>query len=207
MKHKYNIVNLLTSIIGYRGLPFPGGFLPKRPVGNYRGEEFEGLNTAPAPRQEYVKGTRLYAQDLLGRWYFMPVYIKHPDIREAGHMLELPNAVMSIACSKNIVRTQLVGRKGSVKELIGLDDYKISIAAFIQSPDGSYPEQQITRMKELWQVNESVELVSAFTDLLLDEEDRVVLTSIEFPPTPGVEDGQAVRIECETDAAMNLIIQ
>lgn len=206
MKHKYNIVNLLTSIIGYRGLPFPGGFLPQRPVGNYRGEEFEGLNTTPAPRQEYVKGTRLYAQDLLGRWYFMPVYIKHPDILEAGHTLELPNAVMSIACSKNIVRTQLVGRKGSVKELIGLDDYKISIAAFIQSPDGSYPEQQITRMKELWQVNESVELVSAFTDLLLDEEDRVVLSSIEFPPTPGVEDGQAVRIECETDAALNLII-
>lgn len=207
MEHKYDIVNLLTSLVGYRGLPFPGGFLPRRPMGGYTGEEFKELNTAPAPRQETVKGTRLYAQDLLGRWYFMPVYIRHRDLAGDKHLLELPNAVVSVACSKNVVRTPLIGRKGAVKELIAIDDYKISIAAFIQSLDGTYPAEQIARMKELWQIDESVELVCAFTDLLFDDEDRVVLTSIEFPPTPGIEDGQAVRIECETDAALELIIQ
>ena len=42
---------------------------------------------------------------------------------------------------------------------------------------------------------------------LLDEGDRVVITDIQYPPTPGVEDGQAVTIECETDSPFELIVQ
>lgn len=206
MKHKYNIEHLLQSIIGYKGLPFPGAFSPNRPTGGYTSGDLD-IPTSPAPRQELVKGTRLYKQDTLGRWYFMPVYIRHPNIRGEGHTLELENAVISILGTKNIVRTPLVGRRGSVKELISVGDYKISIAAFIKSSDGSYPEAQITRMKELYNINESVELISVLTDLLLDEGDRVVITDIQYPPTPGVEDGQAVTIECETDSPFELIIR
>ena len=190
MKHKYNIQRLLMSIVGYQGLPYPGMFFPPRPVGSYTGDEVE-IPTSPAPRQELIKGTRLYKQDALGRWYFMPVFIKHKDIRsndkarssDNEHTLELENAVISIG------------------------DYKISIAAFIKSTDGSYPEAQITRMKELYNINESVELISVLTDLLLEEGDRIVITDIQYPPTPGIEDGQAVTIECETDTSFELIIQ
>lgn len=206
MKHKYNIEQLLMSIIGYQGLPYPGMFFPNRPTSSYTGDDAK-ITTSPAPRQELIKGTRLYKQDALGRWYFMPVFIRHKDIRGEDHTLELENAVISITGTKNIVRTPLVGRRGSVKELISIGDYKISIAAFIKSSDGSYPEAQITRMKELYNINESVELISVLTDLLLDEGDRIVITDIQYPPTPGVEDGQAVTIECETDSAFELIIQ
>ena len=115
--------------------------------------------------------------------------------------------MISITGTKNIVRTPLVGRRGSVKELISIGDYKISVAAFIRSADGSYPEAQIARMKELYNINESVELICVLTDLLLDEGDRVVITDIQYPPTPGVEDGQAVTIECETDSPFELILQ
>lgn len=206
MKHKYNIERLLMSIVGYQGLPYPGAVFPNRPASAYTGDVVE-VPTSPAPQQELVKGTRLYKQDALGRWYFMPVFIRHKDIRGDEHTLELENAVISITGTKNIVRTPLVGRRGSVKELISIGDYKISIAAFIKSSDGSYPEAQITRMKELYNIDESVELVSALTDLLLDEGDRVVITDIQYPPTPGVEDGQAVTLECETDSPFELIIQ
>lgn len=214
MKHKYNIQRLLMSIVGYQGLPYPGMFFPPRPVGSYTGDEVE-IPTSPAPRQELIKGTRLYKQDALGRWYFMPIFIKHKDIRsndkarssDNEHTLELENAVISIEGTKNIVRTPLIGRRGSVKELISIGDYKISIAAFIKSTDGSYPEAQITRMKELYNINESVELISVLTDLLLEQGDRIVITDIQYPPTPGVEDGQAVTIECETDTSFELIIQ
>lgn len=206
MKHKFNIERLLQSVIGYRGLPFPGALFPNRPAGSYRGTAPE-IPTAPAPQQELVKGTRLYKQDALGRWYFMPVFIKHADVRSSEHTLELPNAVLSITGTKNIVRTPLVGRRGTVKELINVGDYKISIAAFIHSTDGSYPEAEISRMKELYNINESVELISALTDLLLDEGDRIVITDIQYPPTPGLEDGQVVTIECETDSSFELTIQ
>ena len=95
MKHKYNIEHLLQSIIGYKGLPYPGAFSPNRPAGSYTGDNFD-IPTSPAPQQELVKGTRLYKKDALGRWYFMPVFIRHHDIRGEDHTLELENAVISI---------------------------------------------------------------------------------------------------------------
>ena len=56
MKHKYNIEHLLQSIIGYKGLPYPGAFSPNRPAGSYTGDNFD-IPTSPAPQQELVKGT------------------------------------------------------------------------------------------------------------------------------------------------------
>lgn len=209
LKHKYNIPELLASVVGYRGLPFPGAFLPKRPSGDYTVDGFEATGS-PQPRQEYIEktGTRLWAQDWRGRWYFMPVFVKHPDIKAADGTttMELPHAVISITGQKTIVETPLVGRKGSVKELINIDDYKITIAAFIQSTDGTYPAEEIARMKDLFKINESVELISALTDLILDENDKVVITDIEFPAVPGIEDGAAVRIECVSDQPFEMII-
>ncbi|PXZ44912.1 hypothetical protein DMB45_00240 [Sanguibacteroides justesenii] len=205
MRHKYNIPDLLTSIIGHRGLPFPGSFLPSRSRTGKR-EEYE-LSPEASTREEYVKGTRLYAKDSLGRWYFMPVSLKHPSIQSENNMFELDYAVISVTGKKNIIETPLTGRKGSVKELISMGDYKISIAAFIQGENGKYPEEKITRLRDIININETIELISAFTDLLLDLEDKVVITDFSFPSTPGVEDGQAVKIELVTDRAFELTLQ
>lgn len=209
MEHKYNIPGLLLGLIGYKGLPYPGMFLPSRPEGTYKGDSQDDyeIETAAPERKEYVKGTRLYAQDKLGRWYFMPVVIKHPDITTEDGTLELDYAVLNITGKKNIVETPLIGRKGSVKELISIDDYKISIAAFIQGDNNTYPDEAITRVKELYNINEAVELVSAFTNLIFDPDDKVVITDISFPPTPGIEDGQAVKLELITDKPFELIIE
>lgn len=214
LKHKYNIPSMLLSVIGYKGLPYPGIFSPKRPDGDCITDE-PRIDTAPAKLQELVKGTRLRKLDERGIWHFMPVYVKHPDIQGSSdsgdgsqeNTLELPNAVIGITGKKTIVTTPMIGRKGSVKELINIDDYEITIAGFIQSKDGTYPEAEITQMRDLFNINEAVELVSALTDLILDEGDRVVITDIDFPSTPGIEDGQVVRIECVTDKEFELIIE
>lgn len=206
MMHRYNIPQLLMSVAGYKGLPYAGAFLPPRPAGDFTGGDYREIGVS-LPRQELVKGTRLYKQDALGRWYFMPVSMRHPDISGADHTLELANAVISLEQSKKIIETDLVNRKGSVKELISLEDYEITIAAFIQSGDGTYPEQEITRLRELFQINETVELISVLTDLLFDKDDKVVITNIAWPSTPGIEDGQAVTIKCKTDTPFELIIK
>ena len=203
MKHKYNIPDLLLSVVGYKGLPYPGGFFPKRPGGEFIGDDF----TSESPemiRQEFVKGTRLYKQDVLGQWYFMPVFIKHPALPD--DKIELPYAILNIRGNKNIVETPMVGRKGTVKELISINDYSISLAAFVCSTDGSYPADQITQIRELFEINESGELISVLTDLILDGRRQIVLSDIGYPHTPGVEDGQAVTFECVTDQDFELNI-
>ena len=202
LMREYNIPDLLASIVGYRGRPFPGAIFPNRIGGDYTGGPYE-VETEALTRQERTnRGSTLYKQDFRGRWYFMPVVFQS----KIGQV-EIPHAVISITGKKNIVETQLVGRKGTVKELINLEDYKITIAGFIQSTDGSYPEDEIVRMRDLYNVNESAELICALSDLILDEDDKVVITDIDFPSTPGIEDGQVIRLECITDKPFELIIE
>ncbi len=203
MRNKYNIPNLLAEIVGYRGHPFPGALFPNRPGSDYTGEDYEVKSEALVRQERTKRGSTLYKQDWRGRWYFMPVVFEHPDVGP----IEIPYALISVTGKKNIVETQLVGRKGSVKELINLEDYKISIAGFIQSADGMWPEDQLKQIRDLYNVNESVELLCALTDLIFDEDDRVVITDIDFPSTPGIEDGQVIRIECTTDKPFELILE
>lgn len=203
LKHKYNIPNMLLSVLGYKGIPYPMGF-----VRNPRDKAFND------PSGDLVQGTRLRQLGPHGIWYFMPVFVKHPRItatqnsgdRGAANTLQLPHAVIGITGKKTIVSTPMVGHNGVVKELINVDDYKITIAAFIQSKDGSYPDEQISQIRELFNINESVELISVLTDLVLDPEDKVVITHIEYPSIPGVEDGQAIKMECVTDRDFKLIL-
>jgi len=202
MAPKFDIGKILLSYIGYKGLPYPGAFFGMLMSKGGKQPEYEGLPQGQ-PQQEFTnKGSRLYKKDHLGRWYFMPVTFI-TDEKE----YEMPEAVLSITGKKTIIETPMVGRKGSVKELINIDDYKVSIASYVQSTDGTYPEDAITEIRELFNVNQSVELVSALTDLIFDDGDKVVITDISFPSTPGVEDGQIVKIECVTDKPFELIIE
>lgn len=204
MRHRFDIQNILAGIVGYKGLPFPGIYTGRERTSreSYTGADFNGIDSV-APEQQYLKnGTPLYARDHLGRWYFMPVYFSTKE-----KTVEFPYAVISVKGGKNIVETTLVGtNKGSVNELISHKGYTISLAGMILSDDLTYPEDKITELRELIALNESVELVCALTDLLLDPDDKVIIKDYDYPPTPGLENGQAVKLELKTDSPFELTI-
>ncbi len=82
---------------------------------------------------DFAIGTRLRQYIDKGRWFFMPVSFKYNSTNTNGEVvrrvLELPDAIISITGKKTIVETAMVERKGTVKELISVDDYDITIAA------------------------------------------------------------------------------
>lgn len=200
MKHRFDPINIAESLIGVRGLPYPGMFFLKK-EGRANPDEYE-LSVEATEMQEFTKkGSRLYAKDALGFWFFMPVYIKVDDAE-----IEIPQAMINISGKKTIVETALVGRKGTVKELICTDDYNVSIRLYIQSGDGTYPEEQIEQIQKLWKEDKAVELQCALTDLLFDEGDKIVLKSISYPSIAGAEDFQQVDIEAVTDAPFELVM-
>lgn len=179
----------------HKGLPFWG--LGDRSV-LAKGEDY---SYDKQNQEEFsVNGTRLRYKDAMGRWVFMPVVIS------SVFSFELPYAIMSVSGKKTIVETPLVGRVGSVKELISIDDYSISITAILVGADGKYPEAEIEMMDKIWRLNEPVELISVFTDILLEANDKVVIKSISYPSMQGVEDAQIVTIECVTDRPFELYV-
>ena len=191
----FNLGELLLNFIGYKGIPYPGGFLSRVP-GKYGADDYAYSGEAASEKTSSDFGSTLRKRDAQGRWYFMPV--------ELGGV-ELPNTVSCIRGKKTIVETPMVGRKGTVKELISVDDYEINIAGVCLDTD--FPDQQINALKELYDINESVALKCALTDIFLDEEDKVVIKSIDFAEMRGCETAQAFTMELVTDRSFELIIE
>lgn len=199
MIHEFDAKKILLSVIGYKGLPFPGGFIPSKEIPDTR-EAFEYKGDARELKTLSDKGSVLRKKDLQGRWYFMPVVFSHK-----GKEYEIPNAVVSITGKKNIVETAMVGRKGSVKELISLDDYEIMVAGALTDTD--FPESGLCMLNELYNINEAVTLQCALTDIFLKEEDNVVIKSIDFSEMRGVESMQLFTMSLLTDSSFELIIE
>lgn len=195
---QFNLGDMLLNVIGYR-LPYPGGFIPDAPS-KYKADGYEYPGEQVSEKTSSDFGSTLRKKDAEGRWYFMPIVLEHK-----GTEYEIPNAVISIRGKKSIVETAMVGRKGTVKELISVDDYEIRIAGVCLDVD--FPDQQIGALNELYNINESVTLKCALTDIFLDEEDKVVIKSIDFAEMKGCETAQVFTMELVTDRSFELILE
>lgn len=196
---EFSIKEVLLSAIGYKGAPYPGAWVPElkrpRPSENY---EYDG--DYREEKRYTDKGSLLRKADARGRYYFLPVTLLYKD-RE----YEIPNAVISFTGKKTIVETPMVGRKGSVKELISVDDYEIRIQAIARDED--FPEAALAELNEIYNVNESVTLKCALTDLFLEEDDKVVIKSIDISDMKGEETFTVFAMELITDRSFTLTIE
>ena len=183
----FNLGDILANVIGYKGFPYLGGFFPDKPA-KYQssGYDYPG---EPASEKTYSD---------LGS--VMPVVFEHK-----GTEYEIPNSVISINGKKTIVETPMIGRKGTVKELISVDDYEINIAGVALDID--FPDQQIAKLNELYNINESITLKCALTDIFLEEEDKVVIKSIDFQEMRGCETAQIFKMNLVTDRSFELILE
>lgn len=196
---KFDIQKILLSAIGYKGFPYPGVWFPEKnrtnqsPEYNYEGDENEFKTHSDL-------GSLLRKRDAQGRYYFLPVVLIHK-----GKEYEIPNAVISFTGKKNIAETIMVGRKGSVKELISIDDYEISIQGVALETD--FPESALSALNELYNINESITLKCALTDIFMEEDDRVVIKSIDIADMKGTENVQVIKMSLVTDRSFELIIE
>lgn len=197
MKRSINLNKVLEAVIGYRGLPFPGAYDKPETI------TYAPVYEVPGPLEQQTqskKGSVLRKADALGGWYFMPVSFQNGDME-----LEAQNALLSVTCEKQIVKTPLAGMDGSVKELISIDDYKFKVAGAIVGDD--WPEDGITALHELFRINQAVKLKCAMSDIFLDTDDKVVITKIEYPQMKGVEHVQIFTLECVSDKPFELILE
>lgn len=136
------------------------------------------------------RGTSYYGSEAYSKSYFMSVKLG---------TLDLYNPVISISNKKTIVQTALVNRSGTVKEMISKEDYKINIKGVIIREDNTYPDEEISDLMALFNKNEALPIYCALTSLLFDEGEKVVITDLSFPPTPGTQNIQAYDLTLISD--------
>lgn len=198
MKTEFNIPDLLSAN-AYTGLPFTGENMSVI-IGKRSGKEYTYEGDAASKKMMAQLGAPLRKRNALGQIYFLPVLIEHKN-----GTCELPNASIGFQGKKKIVETPMAGRKGTVKELISIEDYTITISGVYLDTD--FPEQGLQELEELFEQNESVKLICALTDIFLAEDDKVVIQSINIPAETGTDTAQRFTITLITDKNFELIAE
>lgn len=169
---EFDIKNIFRKAFGYEP---PADFNIKKSTGR---KEHSDL------------GQPYYKEDALGREFFLPVELD-------GYLV--PFAVISVTAKKTIVSTALPERGGTVKELISIDDYAINIKGIVLQE--TFPEKDMRDIQNIFLKNKSLSLRSVITDIFLigEFEHKVVIKSIKWAATSGVEHAKPFEIECESD--------
>ena len=171
-------------------------------------------------------GSPYYTKDASGREYFMPVTISYPDTSAASSppagvsndkrsftsqkSWQLPYPVISIESTKTIVKTQLTERRGTVKELVNIADYTITIKGLMLSGDDSFPETALSALREIYERNTAISIQCPLTDIFLLRPDRsgsdqVVITELKLPATGSSESVRPYELKLVSDEVFNLI--
>jgi hypothetical protein len=166
-------------------------------------------------RKEYSEiGSPYYAIDPFNREYFMPVTLSYPASTENNNDVmqswELPHPIISINSKKNIVETQLVERRGTVKELINIEDYEIIIKGFIVAQTHEFPEKEVARLRKLYEFNVPLSIQCPITDIFLLRPDRngsdqVIIKELKFPAVKGIKNVRPYELLLVSDAPFNLV--
>jgi hypothetical protein len=71
-------------------------------------------------------------------------------LQKAGVALRIDMAIITVTQTKRIIKTDIAGRDGSIKEFIGKGDYMIEITGAIVSPyPNLYPENEVKQLKRI----------------------------------------------------------
>ena len=87
------------------------------------------------------------------------------ELRCGGQEIKLKECICLVTLEKNIVQTALQGRNGTIKEYISDGDYQVEIAAALTAEHDDYPKEELKKLMNILQMNESID-VSANNDFL-----------------------------------------
>lgn len=82
--------------------------------------------------------------------------------------LHINGVLMVVNQSKVIVKTQIQGKNGTVKEYISDGDFTINATGTITSDNNVYPETELQALAEICRVPQTLEVVSTFLNEYFD---------------------------------------
>jgi hypothetical protein len=208
----YDINMLYQAAFGFRGLPYPyrplphpvnhaSDFVPGDPEAVAKAEGYE-LSLEAA--KKYTEGLP-YTHSAIGAPLYMPT-----GFNVSGSIVQLPNEpIVTCSVKKKIIETALAGntRKGTVKEIINTEDWKIKIQGLcIDMTKQGYPEDEVESIQQLFSLNRSIELIHYVANNVFEIK-NVVITGLNWHTMKGRPFSQAFTIDLVSDEDFLLIIE
>ncbi|MES2382601.1 MAG: DUF6046 domain-containing protein [Bacteroidota bacterium] len=119
--------------------------------------------------------------------------------------LRFDTVILTVDETKNIVKTTVQGRKGSVKEYISDGDYNVNIKLLIIGSNGVMPLQQISDLKKALDAPNALAVNSRYLQNL--GIDNIVVERYAMPQMEGGYNYQQVEIQASSDEPIELFIK
>lgn len=118
----------------------------------------------------------------------------------------IDTALFSVNQVKNVVRTSINGRDGTIKEYIGLGDYQINIKGVICGANGVYPVDEVENLMNFLVYDQSIPISSKYLNEVFDVFE-VVIMDYELPQMEGGQSYQKFEINCVSEKPVEILIQ
>ncbi len=130
------------------------------------------------------------------------IFDAEPDTPE-NFALEIDTVLMTVDMTKNVVKTPLQGRDGTVKEYISDGDYLIDIRGEIVSEQPNvYPKDLVTRLVNLCRVKHQLNVSSFFLQLF--SVSAIVVEKFNVEEKLGSRNSVPFSIQASSDTPIEL---
>lgn len=112
--------------------------------------------------------------------------------------------LINVVQAKRIIRTEIQGRNGSVKEYIGLDDYEVTISGVIVGANYTRPVEEINNLKKIIDAPIAIDVACAYLQAL--GIDQIVINNCQWSQDAGSYAYQTFSISAYSDVPQELRI-
>lgn len=118
--------------------------------------------------------------------------------------IDLEGVIVTVNQPKNIVKTVIQGRPGSVKEYIGDSDYNVGISGIITGLNGQFPMDAFTQLKKVLDAQVPIQITSRY--LQACGVDYIVVEDYTLDQEAGGYSYQKFSITAISDIAQQIIL-
>ena len=109
---------------------------------------------------------------------------------------------MTVSQQKNIVKTSIQGRNGTIKEYVSDGDYQIELKGIVSDINNNYPEQLIQDMINICKIPSEIPITSEYLGLF--SINSIVIESYKFPQQEGFRNQLEFTITMLSDTVIDL---
>jgi len=164
-----------------------------------------------APDAALKTSTKDYLGSMLGTPIFADLTLKGGSYVDniSGKTINYPtikmaSVLLTVSFASRIVKTEIQGRNGTIKEYIGEDDAKITIQGIISGTNGHYPAYEVGQLN-IWRTAPVSKAVTC-TFLQNIGIDNIVVESFDVPQIAGGYSYQTFSMSCISDLPVQLKI-
>lgn len=197
---QFDLPKLYNLLFGYTGIPFPaaGVNLNLNPSGKVDalidGTKFSEVAEEVEPFElegDFITNAANGAQ------YVMPIKLDN---------YQLPlEPLIELRGKKIVKRTELTGehragvtnKRGSVKELINIGDYKVTIRGVIIGNGGKYPDTEMRRLRRVIEKRASISIECQLTNIFGIK--QIAIEGCNFPAVHGLVEAQGYELTAWSD--------